>query len=229
MNARGSLVGPPSVRPAEASGYSASTRRRSAWRWLILLALLVATTASIARAHTLGQSYLYLQIYPEKLSGRFEIALSDLDSALGLAGTDREITAVNLKEHLGFLEGYYRERVTISGDQGPLSITFRDAEILQAHGGYVLLPFDLSGFDEVPQVLDIGYSVLFDEEPDHRGFLLIEHNWATGTFANENQASLMFSPNSRQQSLDPRAEVGGLSSIRVTTRSKSWATSGQYT
>lgn len=179
-----------------------STVARSPGRWILVLALLAVSTASTLSAHNLGQSYLYLQIYPEKISGRFEIALADLNAALGLAASDREISVENLAEHVDFLEKYYREHVTISSDRGPLAITFRDAEVLNAHGGYALLPFDLGGFTEVPQILDIDYSVLFDDEPEHRGFLLIEHNWATGTFANENQASLVFSPDSRRQSLD---------------------------
>jgi hypothetical protein len=66
----------------------------------------------------------------------------------------------------------------------------------------VLLPVDFGGFDEVPEALTIDYSILFDEEPSHRGFLLVEHNWATGTFANENRVSLVFSPSSRQQVFD---------------------------
>jgi len=186
--------------PSQESG---SVRRRlPAWRWLLLFGLLVVSATSETRAHNLGQSYLYLQIHPEKLSGRFEIALSDLNPALGLTGTDREITADNLDENIGFLKDYYLEHVTISGEQGPLAITFQDAEVLNARGGYVLLPFELGGFTDAPEVLDIDYSVLFEEEPDHRGFFLVEHNWATGTFANENQVSLVFSPNSRRQSFD---------------------------
>jgi hypothetical protein len=43
---------------------------------------------------------------------------------------------------------------------------------------------------------------LFDEEPSHRGFLVVEHNWAAGTFANENRVSLVFSPSSRRQVFD---------------------------
>jgi hypothetical protein len=52
----------------------------------------------------------------------------------------------------------------------------------------------------VPERLTIDYRVLFDALPGHRGFLLVEHNWATGTFANEGQISLVFS------AADPRQE-----------------------
>ena len=34
--------------------------------------------------------------------------------------------------------------------------------------------FDLGGFEKPPDSLTITYSVLFDEDPGHRGFLLVE-------------------------------------------------------
>lgn len=165
----------------------------------VFLALLSLLTAAESSAHNIGESYLYLQVYEETVTGRFEIALADLNGALGLAGTDGEITAANLGEKIAFLQGYYLEHVTISRDGRPLAIRFREHDLLEADGGFVLLPFDLGGLEGVPETLSFEYSVLFDEEPSHRGFLLVEHNWATGTFANENRISLIFSPSSRRQ------------------------------
>ncbi len=178
------------------------THRRSSSALPRLLLLLLAALAAEARAHNLGDSYLYLQIYEDSVSGRFEIALADLNPALGLAGTDGEIRPENLDRRIGFLQRYYLEHVTISAAGRPLEIRFVDHGLLGARGGYVLLPFELGGLDEVPDRLTFDYSVLFDEEPSHRGFLLVEHNWATGTFANENRVSLVFSPGSRRQELD---------------------------
>ncbi|MDX2437621.1 MAG: HupE/UreJ family protein [Acidobacteriota bacterium] len=169
---------------------------------LCLCVLAAAGAAVESSAHNAGNSYLYLQIYPESMSGRFEIALSDLNPALGLSGTDLEITADNLDQRIGFLQDYYLDHVTISDDRGPLSIDFTTYDLLNAEGGYVLMPFDLGGLDRVPDTLTIDYSVLFDEDPGHRGFLLVEHNWATGTFANENRVSLVFGPGSRHQVFD---------------------------
>jgi hypothetical protein len=166
-----------------------------------LLALVVSITPA-ARAHNLGDSYLYLKIYEKTVTGRFEIALSDLNSALGLPGTEGEITAQKLDRRIGFLQDYYLEHVRISTAGRPLTIRFTRHGLLDARGGYVLLHFELDGLDGVPDTLTFDYSVLFDEEPSHRGFVLVEHNWATGTFANENQVSLVFSSNSRRQKLD---------------------------
>ena len=168
------------------------------------LLLILATFAPVeGHAHNIGDSYLYLQIYPDSVTGRFEINLSDLNHALGLEGTDREITADNLDERVGFLQDYYRDHVTISTEGGPLPIEFTTHGSLEAReGSYALLSFDIGGLEDVPDTLTFDYSVLFDEEPSHRGFLLVEHNWATGTFANENRVSLVFGPGSTRQEFD---------------------------
>jgi hypothetical protein len=172
-----------------------------ALRWVIWLAVIAFVNDPMV-AHSTGESYFYLQVYPESLSGRFEIALSDLNPALGLSGTEGEITKENLDERIGFLHDYFVEHVQLSSEQGPLAIEFTSHEYLQAHHGFALLSFDLTGFDDVPDSLTVDYSVLFDEEPSHSGYLLIEHNWATGTFANENQVALIFRSEGRRQRLE---------------------------
>jgi len=92
----------------------------------LVLCLIMATEG---HAHTLGESYLYLQIYGDSVSGRFEIALSDLTPALGLSGTDLEITADTFEEKVAFLQAYYLEHVTLAVEQGPVSIDFTEHRI----------------------------------------------------------------------------------------------------
>ncbi len=167
---------------------------------LSLLLLLLSVTEG--RAHNVGQSYLYLQVHQDRVSGRFEVSLADFNAALRLTGTDREITAANLDEKIGVLRDYYLSRVTISDAKGPLAIRFTTHALLDVRGGYAQLPFELGGLDRVPDRLTFDYSVLLDEQPGHRGFLLVEHNWATGTFANEGQISLVFSPDARRQEFE---------------------------
>jgi HupE / UreJ protein len=171
-------------------------------RWWMLLLVALVAAATTTRAHNLGESYLYLQIYNDRIDGRFEISLQDLNRGFGFTGTGSEITAANLDDRVGFLEDYYRRHVAIAAGQTPLAIRFTGHRLLDVRGGFVLLPFELDGLDGVPQRLTFDYSVLFDEEAGHRGFLIVEHNWATGTFANEGRISLVFSPGNRRQDFD---------------------------
>lgn len=164
-----------------------------------LVALLLLAAASMAGAHTLGQSYLYLQIQEDTVRGRFEIAPWDVNRALQLTGTDREITAENLDQRVDFLKDYYRRHVTVSDGQRTYPLVFTGHVFSQPRGGYILLSFDLQGLERRPESLTFDYSVLFDEDPEHRGFLLVEYNWATGTFGNENQISAVFAPDARRQ------------------------------
>ena len=168
----------------------------------LVLSLLAALFASDVSAHNLGESYIYLQVYRETVTGRFEISFTDLNPALGLAGTDREITRENLDEHVEFLQQYYLEHVTIATPEGELPINYTTHEILEVGEGFILLSFEM-GLTSVPELMIFDYSVLFEEEPSHRGFLLVEYNWATGTFGNENTISAVFTPRSRRQEFEP--------------------------
>jgi hypothetical protein len=172
---------------------------------IVLGGLVLAAAACVAvlpsEAHTVGQSYVYLRIYEHDVAGRFEVSLADFNRALGLTGTDREVTGDTLDRHVPMLQEYYRRHVRISDGHRELPYTFTEHGYLKARGGYALLSFDIAGLDAPPPLLRFEYSVLFDEDPQHRGFLLVEYNWATGTFANESHVSAVFTPTSRTQDL----------------------------
>jgi hypothetical protein len=167
-----------------------------------LIALLGVILATDARAHNLGESYLYLQIYSDRMTGRFEISFEDLNKGFGRTEPKRDISPANLDQHIDFLQKYYLEHVGLFVEGKQVPIRFSGHSVLDVKGGFLLLPFEFVGLGRVPQRLTIDYRVLFDEVPGHRGFLLVEHNWATATFANEGQISLIFSPNSTRQEFD---------------------------
>ncbi|MEO0438051.1 MAG: HupE/UreJ family protein [Pseudomonadota bacterium] len=164
---------------------------------LVLLSLATHST----HAHVVGQSYLYLQITQTAITGRAEIGLVDFNTALALTGTDREITERNVNEYSEFLQNYYLEKVTISAQGKELPIRFEGREAPTVRFGYLQLPFDITGYDSLPTELSFDYSLLFDEDPEHDGFVLVESNWATGVFANESGISLAFQPDRRKGSL----------------------------
>ena len=68
-----------------------------------LLVVAIALVPSVAHAHSVGESYVFLQVKENALAGRVEIALDDLDRALSLDAdadgkvTDAELEALVLK------------------------------------------------------------------------------------------------------------------------------------
>lgn len=168
-----------------------------AWALAALVALWPTTRAE---AHAIGQSYFYLQVYEDRVTGRFEISLEDLNAVFWLAGIDRRVTPETLDEAIPLLHDYYRDRVALFDESGaPIAIRFTSHGLLDERGGYALLSFDVGDAAGVPERMTVDYHVLFDEDPEHRALLIVEHHWGTGTFANEARASLEFSPDARRQ------------------------------
>lgn len=67
---------------------------------------------------------------------------------------------------------------------------------------YVALTYVAHEIGEIPDLVDVEFTALFEVDSDHRNMLIIEHNWKTATFNNEANVSLIFSPRSPRQTLD---------------------------
>ena len=173
---------------------------------LLLLTLvgLCAGGALHAAPHQLDQSYIYLSIYDDSMSGRFEITTRDLNRALGLdLPTDRPVTVAELAPIRDALEAYLLDHFSLASNDTPYRLRFTDLEVMDLEmADFVLLSFDLEGVTDIPDYLDVTYDVLFDVDPQHRGLLHIEHNWRTGTFNNESIPSLEFAPGRTTAQLD---------------------------
>jgi len=183
---------------------------------LLGAALAVSTTGSlvgIADAHELGQSYLFLRVYDDSLEVRVEMTVEDVNEAVGIAlPTERPATVDDLGPHRPALDAYLAEHLSFTVDGEPAAFTatehdFRELTFAQ----YVLVTLSVEGFPEETGRFGVDYDVMFAQDPEHRGFLVIEHNWKTGTFNNEAQISLLFSPEK------PTGEVNVLEKASVWT------------
>ncbi len=172
---------------------------------LRLFALSLVLLPQMAAAHSLGQGYVYLRIYSDGIQGRVELTTTDLNRAFGesLFRTDRAPTTAEVAVYEDRIRAYVAEHVRFAAGGRTLSLRFTEMGILPIElADYVLVHFVLEGVTETPQFLDIEYNALFEVDREHRGLLVIEHNWKTGTFNNESVHSLIFGPNSRKQTLD---------------------------
>jgi hypothetical protein len=143
---------------------------------LLLLALLPAS------AHKPSDSRLSLGASDAAghIEGRWDIALRDLDEAVGLdADDDGVITWGELRRRHADIASYALARLTIDADGQPCRIEAGE-QLVETHsdGAYTVLPLRIQ-CAAAPRQLAIGYRLLADIDAQHRGLLKLDT--ATGT------------------------------------------------
>ena len=159
-----------------------------------MVALLGALAASpCALAHKPSDSYLSLTVEGGAVSGRWDIALRDLDFAIGLdADGNGEITWGEVRARHAQIAAYAASRLSVSADGKPCAMTI-GAQQIDEHtdGAYTVMPLRL-GCAAAPSSLTIRYSLFADIDPQHRGLLNLSVDGATRT--------AIFGPQEPQQS-----------------------------
>lgn len=156
-------------------------------RLLILLACLMWTLA--AHAHKPSDSYLTLTVEGNQVAGQWDIALRDLDFAIGLdTNADGAITWGEVQARQKEIDAYALSRLQVAGagQACPLRPT---AHLIDDHtdGAYAVLRFQA----ECPAItgnLQVRYQLFFDIDPQHKGLLRLQYQGVsiTGIFSPEN-------------------------------------------
>lgn len=160
-------------------------------------------STTVASAHEVGQSYLFLRIYEDSILVRVEMTTSDVEAGFGF-GWDPEagVSLAQVEAQLDSIRGYVESRLAMSADGQPLDLQFRsvDVRFLEV-ADFVMLFYAIENTTQIPDEVSATFPVLFEIDDQHRNFLIIEHNWKTGTFNSEAIAGV-FSPNNPTQTLD---------------------------
>lgn len=168
---------------------------------LVLLVVLSVLWHKASFAHDIKQGYLFLTIGDKSIEGRLEINIVDLNEALSLdLATDKSVTAKDIQPHLQVIKAYFNERVSIDLGNGITLDEFSFHSIEQVQ--FLAFPFSINNLLEVPDYINFEYSVLFDVNSEHRGFVIIENDWRSGTFNDEANIALIFSPDETERRLD---------------------------
>jgi hypothetical protein len=155
----------------------------SAWRRLVVglaLAAAQALPAGSAWAHKPSDSYLTLDVADGTVSGRWDIALRDLDHALGLdADGDGLITWGELRSRHGEIAAYAAARLGVTADGAPCTIEV-GAQQVDTHtdGAYTVLPLRVA-CPRQPSSLGLAYTLFADLDPQHRGLLQLTAQGST--------------------------------------------------
>ena len=147
-----------------------------------------------AHAHKASDSYLALQVADKKIEGQWDIALRDLDVAIGLdRDGNGEITWDEIRAKHADIEAYALSRLSLSSAGAPCP-TKATQHLIDDHtdGAYAVLKFSAECAAPI-DVLDVKYGLLFDVDPQHKGLLKLDSRGQTST--------AIFSPDNAKQQL----------------------------
>ena len=145
----------------------------------ILAALaLFALLQGPALAHKPSDSYLALQAAGDRIVGQWDIALRDLEYAIGIdANGDGAITWGELRAQHAAIDRYAlaRLKLTQAGRECPIRAT---DHLVDDHsdGAYAVLVFEAECGPAAGEGVALEYSLFFDLDPTHRGLL----RWQAG-------------------------------------------------
>ena len=155
----------------------------------IITCLILCLWSAFALAHKPSDSYLSLSIDGNQLSGRWDIALRDLDFAIGLDNNDDgAITWGELRIKSPEIKQYAFSRLQLSYANTTCAFQAGELKVDQyTDGKYAVLPFSC-GIIPTFETLTVEYHLFAELDPQHRGLLNL-------TYGNKNSAAVLV-PNS---------------------------------
>lgn len=157
-----------------------------------VVAGLMSWAAMSAQAHKPSDSYLVIDVDGSHVRGQWDIALRDVDIAIGLdTDGDGAITWREVRGHHAEIAAYALSRLSLSRGSNACALVTGE-QLIDEHtdGMYSVLRF--SATCAVAGDLTVDYSLLFDQDPQHRGLLRIVQ-------AGLSQESAVFSAASHQR------------------------------
>ena len=172
--------------------------------WVVVVTALVATTPLDSHAHSGVQSYLYLDVTPDRLGGRVEMPYSDLREVFGY-GLDGDHDAVlgELQANKAEIAAYLRHHMSVGAEGREWHYEITEIDLLWAEGGYAVVRFLADVPDGgVPRTLDVRLDPFFDEIEHRDALLLIGNDWEGGVIDNGEEVFVSFDPAVRRRQID---------------------------
>ncbi len=155
-------------------------------------------------AHRPDRSVVYLRIYETGgVEGHFDLGVEDLQKYLDL---DLKLhpTLQEAERYKEIIRSYILQHASFTSRYGNHKIVFTDeiSILWLSSGSFVVSNFYLDNMAQVPDNLEVSFSVFLDENPMHTNGLGIEYNWKAGIINNEKIIALDFSTSHRTKNLD---------------------------
>jgi len=149
--------------------------RTLSFAFLLLLCLFSCSVSSLA--HQGSSSYLTVAVEGNRIAGRWDVPVSDLDLALKLdADGDHKVSLDELRSRYSDVKAYALRHLKLSSDGAPGAILFTNTEpAIQVFvdGASTPLNFIVTNLTP-PRILEVDYRFMFDLKPLDRGFMQVE-------------------------------------------------------
>ncbi|UVT15375.1 MAG: HupE/UreJ family protein [Nitrospira sp.] len=149
-------------------------------RIILVLAWLLLSLP--AWAHKPSDSYLSMSVQNDRVEGQWNIALRDLDNAIGLdSDGSGEITWGEVRNKHGEIGTYALSHLVLSADQQPCKTELSE-QLIDHHtdGAYSVLRFRSDCGGPIER-LHVEYRLLFDIDAQHKGLLRLTQGGHTST------------------------------------------------
>jgi hypothetical protein len=178
---------------------------RALSRALQVLAFALAQSTMLPLlAHRLGEGYIILTVHPTHLEGRIEVRLADLDRQLKLdADTDGKVGEEEIRAAHGRIAEYLGSGVAVASGGIPFTLDTAPIETWSIGlGRFVRLPFRTGALAAPLDRLEVSYELLFETQPNHRGYLIFEKDPLTGRTNDLESVALVFTSSERSKEID---------------------------
>ena len=150
---------------------------RPLWRWVMAvvqalgLSLLLGGPAS---AHVASNGFLAVRTADQQIDGSLELAIRDVELAVGVdTNGDARVTWGELRASEPLLRQYVASHLQFAVQGVRCELAFQPMQVNEhVDGNYAWLPFHARCPSTIGQ-LTIGYSLLQDIDPSHRGLLTL--------------------------------------------------------
>jgi len=168
-----------------------------------ILLVFVFLLPFLGYSHQPDRSLIYLSVYEnDGIEGRFEINVSELNEFLGLNLSENPNVG-DVRPFEDKIRAYILKNAAFSSEFGKHKIVFTgEIETLRTDNGtFVLFHFYLENMEQIPDDIEVTYSVFLKEDTSHSNVLGMEYNWKAGLINNETIMALVFTSGDGTQTL----------------------------
>ena len=169
----------------------------------IITVVILLSTNTLVRGHAIGENYISLN-FPEKdqIEGHFEFHFKDLKDKLDISidQTSSDTVQQSLDASAPSVRAYIQENFHMQVNGEPVEPNFTIQDVWKDDFKYGRYHFTIA-LSEAAEELSFRHQMMYENDPLHRGMIILVNNPVTGEFRGEESVALIFNRHEDEQTL----------------------------